>query len=264
MTDEVGGGVQRLANLVGGISWPRDMAARLSAGDVRQLGEVTGRKLVGNGVDVDLAPVLDLATGPGPDADHTDGPRSFSSDPNVAAAYGIGFAQGLMAGGAIPVVKHFPGGGQATANSDYAAASTPPLPALKGSDLMPFDQAVHASLPAIMVGNDATPGLSTAPASLSSAAIETLLRGDLGFRGLVLTDSLSAKSIRSTGLDVPHAAVQAIAAGADMVLYDLSSNIDPAQISSQLVAAVGLGVLPQSRLDDAVAHVLAAKKINLC
>jgi beta-N-acetylhexosaminidase len=264
MTDEEGGGVQRLANLVGDISWPRVMAASLSTDAVRQLGEETGRKLVSNGVDMDLAPVLDLASGPGPDADHTDGPRSFSGDPNVAAAYGIGFAQGLMAGGALPVVKHFPGEGQATANSDYRAASTPPLPTLKSSDLMPFDQAVHASLPAVMVGNDATPGLSTAPASLSPAAIGGLLRGELGFRGLVLTDSLSANAIRSTGLDVPHAAVQAVVAGADMVLYDLSSTTDPAAIRSQLVAAVALGMLPQSRLDDAVTHVLAAKKINLC
>ncbi|HWC38005.1 MAG TPA: glycoside hydrolase family 3 N-terminal domain-containing protein [Acidimicrobiales bacterium] len=264
MTDEEGGGVQRLSNLVGDISWPRAMAASLSTDAVRQLGDVTGRKLVSNGVDMDLAPVLDLDSGPGPDANHTDGPRSFSSDPNVAAAYGIGFAQGLMAGGALPVVKHFPGEGQATANSDYKAASTPPLPALKSAALVPFERAVQASLPAVMVGNAAVPGLSAGPASLSPAAIGNLLRGQLGFRGLVLTDSLSATSIRASGLDVPHAAVQAVAAGADMILYDLSSTTDPAAIGSQLVAAVGSGALPESRLNDAVTHVLAAKKVNLC
>jgi beta-N-acetylhexosaminidase len=240
------------------------MAATLSTDAVRQLGETTGRKLVGNGVDMDLAPVLDLDSGPGPDAMHTDGPRAYSSDPNVAAGYGISFAQGLLAGGAIPVVKHFPGEGQATANSDYQAASTPPVQALQASDLVPFDRAVHASLPAVMVGNDVTPGLSTTPDSVSSAAIDNLLRGQLGFRGLVLTDSLSAKAIKASGLDVPHAAVQAVAAGADMVLYDLSSTTDPAAISSQFVAAVEAGTLPESRLDDAVTHVLAAKKINLC
>lgn len=265
MTDEEGGAVQRMPNLVGPLASPRVMAASLNPDGVRQLGEATGHQLLANGVDVDLAPVLDLASGPGPDLQHTDGPRSFSPDPGIAASYGLGFAQGLLAAGVMPVVKHFPGEGQATANTDAAPASTPPLPALEGSDLLPFGDAVHAQLPAVMVGNATIPGLTTGPASLSSAAIGGLLVHQLGFGGLVLTDSLSASSIRATGLDVPHAAVQAVTAGADMVLYDLAApSSGPAAVANQLTAAVSDGTLPLSRLDDAVGHVLSAKKVNLC
>jgi beta-N-acetylhexosaminidase len=263
MTDEEGGPVQRMPNLVGPLASPRAMTASLSPEGVRQLGEATGHQLMANGVDVDLAPVLDLASGPGPDLQHTDGPRSFSLDPGIAASYGLGFAQGLLAAGVMPVVKHFPGEGQATANSDDAPASTPALSELEGSDLVPFSDAVRARLPAVMIGNDTIPGLTSGPASLSSTAIGGLLSRQLGFGGLVLTDSLSAGSIRSIGLDVPHAAVQAVTAGADMVLYDLSASSGP-DVVNQLTAAVGDGTLPLSRLDDAVGHVLSAKRVNLC
>ena len=265
MTDEEGGQVQRMPNLVGSLASPRAMAATLDPEAVRQLGEATGRTLIANGVDVDLAPVLDLASGPGPDMQHTDGPRSFSPDPAVAASYGLGFAEGLLAAGVIPVVKHFPGEGQATANTDDAPASTPPLPALEAADLVPFGRAVHAHLPAVMVGNATIPGLTSGPASLSPAAIGGLLMRQLGFGGLVLTDSLSASSIRATGLDVPHAAVQAVTAGADMVLYDLSGpSSGSSEVASQLTAAASDGTLPLSRLDDAVGHVLSAKRVSLC
>ena len=265
MTDEEGGRVQRMPNLVGPLASPRDLTASLNPEGVRQLGEAAGHRLSANGVDVDLAPVLDLASGPGPDAQHTDGPRSFSPDPAIAARYGVGFAQGLLAGGVMPVVKHFPGEGQATANTDAAPASTPALPALEGSDLVPFRDAVHAQLPAVMVGNATIPGLTSGPASLSSAAIGGLLVHQLGFGGLVLTDSLTATSIRATGLDVPRAAVQAVTAGADMVLYDLSvPSSGLGDVVNQLTAAVGDGTLSLARLDDAVGHVLSAKKVNLC
>ena len=88
MTDEEGGQVQRMANLVGSFSSPRAMATNLRPDAVRELGRTAGHQLLANGVDVDLAPVLDLASGPGPDARHTDGPRSFSPDAAVATTYG--------------------------------------------------------------------------------------------------------------------------------------------------------------------------------
>ena len=265
MVDEEGGQVQRLANLIGAFPSPRAMASDLNPGQVRQLAQIVGQKLIATGVNVDLAPVLDLASGPGPDAQHTDGPRSFSPDPGVATAHGLTFAQGLQSAGVLPVVKHFPGEGQATANSDSGPASTPSLPSLEATDLAPFREAIRAQLPAVMVGNATVPGLTTGPASLSSAAIAGLLRHQLGFEGLVLTDSLSSKTISSTGLDVPHAAVQALAAGADLVLYDLSApGADASVVVNQLVAAVMGGTLPLSRLDDAVVHVLRVKGVSLC
>ena len=120
MTDEEGGGVQRLANLVGSIPWPRTMAADMSPSAVEALADTVGKRMRADGVTMDLAPVLDIASGPGPDATHTDGPRSFSPNPVVAARYGLAFARGLLESGVIPVVKHFPGEGRASANTDDA------------------------------------------------------------------------------------------------------------------------------------------------
>ena len=265
MTDEEGGEVQRLANLVGSIPWPRTMAAELSPSAVEALAESVGKRMRADGVTMDLAPVLDIASGPGPDATHTDGPRSFSLNPQVAARYGLAFARGLLAAGVIPVVKHFPGEGRATADTDYAKASTPPLSTLQRADLIPFEDAIKANLPAVMVGDATIPGLTSLPASLSPAAIRGLLRRQLGFHGLVLTDSLTADGISDSGFSLPRATVLAIHAGADMVLFNATNpNLVFAQLQTAIVQAVTAGRLPASVLDTAVSTVLAAKKVNLC
>lgn len=265
MSDEEGGGVQRLARLVGSLPWARAMAATLTPERVRALAERTGRQMLANGVAMDLAPNVDLAFGPGPDPRHIDGPRSFSTDPLIANSYGLAFARGMLDAGVIPVVKHFPGEGAATANTDYGAAATPALASLEWSDLVPFDTAIKAGLPAIMVGNATVPGLSTGPASLSSAVITGLLRQRLGFHGLILTDSLSAGAISVDGLDVGQAAARAIAAGADMVLVGSGNpNTVATTIVDHVVGEVVSGGVATGRLNDAVANVLNAKGINLC
>jgi beta-N-acetylhexosaminidase len=265
MADEEGGGVQRLPNLVGWIPWPRDMAETMSTADVRALARKLGGGLIANGVNMDLAPVLDLSSGPGPDAVHTDGARSFSGNATTATAYGLAFAEGLLDAGIVPVVKHFPGEGSTSANTDFGPADTPPLSTLRGSDLLPFEAAVRAGVPAVMVGNALVPGLTTEPASLSSAAIVGLLRDQLGFKGLVLTDSLSAGAVTALGLSVPVAAVRAVAAGADMVLYtSVTPNETAAEVIGALVEAVTTGTLSRSTLERAAAHVLDAKRVNLC
>jgi len=266
MTDEEGGGVQRLANLAGNLPWPRTMAATLTVAQTRALAERVARGLRAAGVTMDLAPVLDLSDGPGPDAAHPDGARSFSINPPVATAYGLAFAQGMLQGGVIPVVKHFPGLGQASYNSDFGPSSVPSLPVLKAAALRPFETAITAGVPAVMVGNVSVPGLTGhLPASLSTAAITGLLRDQLGFRGLVLTDSLSALAVKDAGYGVPRAAARAIGAGADMVMFDSS---DPGATADAIIARIAAAVrshrLPVSRLDDAVQHVLAAKHISLC
>jgi len=266
MTDEEGGGVQRLANLAGNLPWPRTMAATLTVAQTRALAERVARGLRAAGVTMDLAPVLDLSDGPGPDAAHPDGARSFSINPPVATAYGLAFAQGMLQGGVIPVVKHFPGLGQASYNSDFGPSSVPSLPVLKAAALRPFETAITAGVPAVMVGNVSVPGLTGGlPASLSTAAITGLLRDQLGFRGLVLTDSLSALAVKDAGYGVPRAAARAIGAGADMVMFDSS---DPGATADAIIARIAAAVrshrLPVSRLDDAVQHVLAAKHISLC
>jgi beta-N-acetylhexosaminidase len=266
MADEEGGEVQRLANLVGNLPWPRTMAATMTPAQTRALAEQTGRRMRAVGVTMDLAPVLDLSDSPGPDAVHPDGPRSFSIDAPVATAYGLAFAQGLEEGGVIPVVKHFPGLGQATSNSDYGPTYVPPLSALKAGALRPFEAAIKSGLPAVMVANAVVPGLTgTLPASLSAAAITGLLRHELGFRGLVLTDTLSALAVQDAGYSVPQAAARAVEAGADMVLFTSPDpEVTANDVIVSIVSAAASGQLPTARLDDAVNHVLRIKNISLC
>ena len=265
MTDEEGGGIQRMSNLVGSLPWPATMSATMTPAAVEQAAEQMAEAMVANGVTVDLAPVLDLASGPGPDATHIDGPRSFGTSPTAATAFGLAFAEGLEAGGVIPVVKHFPGEGGADGNTDDGPASTPPLATLESADLLPFEAAISAGLPAVMVGDASVPGLSPGPASLAPAVITGLLRKQLGFEGLVMTDSLSADAIGDLGISVPEASVQAVAAGADMVL---SNTADPDttfdQTVAALVTAVADGAVPLMTLDTAVMQVLSAKGVDLC
>jgi beta-N-acetylhexosaminidase len=265
MTDEEGGEIQRMSNLVGSLPWPRTMTSSLTPRQVQALATKVAKKMAANGVSMDLAPVLDIAAGPGPDAQHTDGPRSFSPNPATAARYGLAFAKGLLAGGVIPVVKHFPGEGNASANSDDGPAVTPPIAMLERADLRPFEAAIAAKEPVVMVGNATVPGLSSAPASLSATVITGLLRKMLGFKGLVITDSLSAEAISDVGVSVAQAAASAVKAGADMVLFNASApNDETDRVVTALVTAVNQHDISLRTLNNAVTAVLRTKQISLC
>jgi len=262
MSDEEGGAIQRMANLAGTMPSARQMAATMSAAQIQALAAQVGQRMRAAGVTMDLAPVLDLDAGDGPSATDPDGTRSFSLDTGVATADGLAFAAGMRSAGVVPVVKHFPGLGGASGNTDLVAATTLPWNVLQGAGLLPFTAAVRAHMPAVMVSDAAVPGLSSLPASLSPAVIGTVLRGQLGFTGLVMTDSLSAVSVSAAGYSVPAAAAAALSAGADMVMF----NGDAAAIPS-LTAAVVQRVaasVERDRLQDAVLHVLAAKQLSLC
>jgi beta-N-acetylhexosaminidase len=267
MTDEEGGAVQRMANLVGSLPSARQMAASMSPTQIRRLVTGVAQRMRAAGITMDLAPVLDLDNGAGPNNRDPDGTRSFGLNPGVAAADGLAFVQGLEAGGVVPVVKHFPGLGQASGNTDVAPATTQPWTPLQHAGLVPFESAFAAGAPVVMIANATVPGLSTLPASISPVVMTTVLRRQLGFQGLVMTDSLSAGALVKIGYSVPKAVVAAITAGADVVLYTAAT----AQVASltaataaALVAAVNAGVLGRARLIGAVANILTAKHVDLC
>ncbi len=267
MTDEEGGSVQRMANLVGSIPSARQMGATLSPPQIRQLAARLAQRLRAVGVTMDLAPVLDVDGGVGPNDRDADGTRSFGTDANLVTRDGLAFASGVQDGGVVPVLKHFPGLGGATGNTDVTPASTPPWSTLQRVGLVPFADAVNKSAPAVMIANARVPGLSDLPASISPAVIGGVLRGRLGYQGLVITDSLSATALTAIGYSVPEASVAAIAAGADMVLY----TADQSQVASvttttvaRLVSAVSSGAVGRDRLVSAVTHILTAKGVDLC
>ncbi|MGA7989418.1 MAG: glycoside hydrolase family 3 N-terminal domain-containing protein [Candidatus Dormiibacterota bacterium] len=267
MTDEEGGVVQRMANLVGSIPSARAMAATMSPSQIQALATSVARRMRGAGITMDLAPVVDLDAGAGPNNSDPDGTRSFSINPSTTAADANAFAAGLQAGGIIPVVKHFPGLGQASANTDVKPATTLPWTTLEGAGIVPFKDAIAAGAPAVMIANASVPGLTTLPASISPAAITDVLRDQLGFQGLVMTDSLSAGALADIGYSVPKAVVAAVFAGADMVLYTAAAaqvaSVTTA-IATSLVAAVTAGTLDRIRLENAALHVLTVKSVDLC
>lgn len=265
-SDEEGGGIQRLAALTGALPWPRDLAARGPAA-IRAAAAAMGRALRALTVRIDLAPVADLDAGPGPDANHPDGKRSFSADPATASADVVAFARGLLDAGIVPVVKHYPGLGTASANTDAATGVTAPLSALRQRDLLPFAAAIRAGVPAVMTSNAVVPGLSPLPVSLSAAATR-LLRDTLGFRGAIITDSLSATAISAAGFSLGQAVVRALTAGADAVIIGRGDATNggalAASVRASIVAAVRGGALPIPRLREAVRRLAALMGTATC
>jgi beta-N-acetylhexosaminidase len=213
---------------------------------------------------MDLAPVLDLDAAPGPNATDADGTRSFSADAAKTAADGVAFEAGLLAAGVLPVLKHFPGLGGASGNTDLAPAATKTYRGIASSGLRPFIAAIRANAPAVMVANATVPGLTTKPASLSSPVITGLLRDKLDFSGLVLTDSLSVPSITAAGYSLSEAAVAALGAGADEVLFNATPSrvaSDNATIVKAILRAVSRHQLTRARLVAAAADGEAAKTL---
>jgi beta-N-acetylhexosaminidase len=273
MTDEEGGDIQRMANLVGSMPWPSQMGATMPPSQIQARARQVASKMSSNGVNMDLAPVIDVdgrAVAPG--ASDPDGFRSFSGNTSVVEADGVAFLKGMLEGGVVPVVKHFPGLGGVSGNTDDGPASTLSWTSLQKVAIPPFVAASKAGVPAVMVSNAIVPGLTgRTPASLSYSAVTQELRRHLGFKGLIITDSLSAKAISDAplSLSVPEAAVQAIEAGSDMMLFGSSGSTSrdlalAASISHSLVAAVGSKQLSEAQLVSAAAAVLAVKRINVC
>jgi beta-N-acetylhexosaminidase len=270
MTDEEGGGVQRMANLVGSLPWPRQMATDWTRYHLRRAVYRMGLKMKAAGVNMDLAPVVDVdgSNQVFPNRYNADGWRSFGGDPIAVAKDGIDFAKALMKAHVVPVLKHFPGLGGASYNTDDGPAHTLPWTQERQRGLPPFSMGIAAGIPAIMTSNATVPNLASYPVSLSPAATGRELETTLGFHGFVVTDSLSALAIADSGWSIPSAAVQALVAGADMVMFSSTPGTtvqgETDAITSAVVTAVARGTLPRSRLVAAAGAVLHVHHKSLC
>jgi beta-N-acetylhexosaminidase len=267
MADEEGGTVQRMQAVVGYVPSARYMSKTMTASQIKARATSVGRSMAAVHVLMDLAPVLDVDNRPGPNASNPDGTRSFSGVPAIAAKNGTAFAQGLRAGGAIAVGKHFPGLGGSVGNTDVGAGHTLPWSTLQRTALLPFKTAIAAGVPVIMVANATVPGLTTRPASISPSVMNTVLRKQLGFKGVIITDSLSAGALLKAGYPLNKAIVASLAAGADFALFGTGSSTGSTialQARDAVVAAVKAGTLSRARLLEAVTRILALKRVNLC
>ena len=213
MTDQEGGLVKRLDG-------PPDASAAAmgarGAAYSREQGRLTGESLGGAGVNVDLAPVLDVAR-PGGTIAATE--RGFGSTAAAVAATAIPFAEGLREAGVAATAKHFPGFGAARANTDFAVERVGLSKAtLRRVDEAPYRRFVAAGGELVMLSTAIYPALSSQPAAFSRAVARGELRGRLGFEGVSITDALETVAVRDFG-GPAEAGLAAARAGVDLLLF---------------------------------------------
>jgi beta-N-acetylhexosaminidase len=243
--------------LTGATTFPRAMAFG-AAGDDRlafEAGRITAREGRALGIHVNFAPVADVNNNPRNPVINT---RSFGEDPAAVGTLAAAYVRGLTEGGMLATLKHFPGHGDTDTDSHLGLPLiSHPRSRLDQVELPPFQSGIEAGASAVMTSHIELPSLDPQPgrpATLSYPIVTGLLREDLGFDGLVYTDSMRMRGV--TNLVEPgEAAVAAISAGHDIVLH---SPDDPA-VFSGLRQAVDDGTLTQARLDASVQRVLEAK-----
>lgn len=237
--------------------FPGSMAlgAGRSAQDARIAAKITGEELAAVGINWNFAPVADVNVNP---LNPVIGVRSFSSDPRLTAKMVRAQVNGYQKGGGIAsCAKHFPGHGDTATDSHYA------LPIIDHTraewsriDAPPFRAAIDAGVDAIMTAHILVPSLDPAddPATLSRPIMTGILREELGYDGVIITDSLEMAGVREKYGD-DEVAVRAIEAGADVLLMPAQ----PLVARDALLAAVASGRLTHERLDQSLLRILMLK-----
>lgn len=211
--DQEGGPVQRLKAPFTIIPPARNLGLEATVPEVEVLARQTARELALVGINMNLAPVLDVPRSPACPLWH----RAFSSDPEKAARFGLAAIRGYLSGGVIPVAKHFPGLGDTMADSHEVLPQALSSDTKREADLFPFREAAAAGVPAVMTAHLLVPQWDDRPATLSAVALQDWLRRRLKFQGVVITDDLEMGGIASQ-LPVAQGAREALAAGADLLL----------------------------------------------
>lgn len=209
------------------------------------------------GYNMNFSPVLDINNNP---KNRVIGDRSLGADPELVARLGVATMHGMTDNGVISVVKHFPGHGDTVVDSHKALPKVETtLERLRNVELVPFQQAVDEGVDAIMVAHILFPALDQEyPSSMSKAIIMGLLRDDMQFEGVVITDDLTMGAIVND-YTIPEAAVQSFIAGSDLLLivngYDNQINTVNA-----LMKAIETGDITQERLNESVKRILTLKE----
>jgi len=253
--DQEGGLVRR-------IPWapPKRSAAQLGAlpsSVSATSGQNTGAALHAIGINLDLAPVADVPAGPADFIEQQQ--RAFSTSRFTVAADAAAFAKGLEQGGTLPVMKHFPGLGRATVSTDQAVVRITLGRSRLIRDLLPYDVAFRQTLgPVVMLSTAIYPALdSRAAAAWSRPIIHDLLRHQLGFAGVTITDSLDAAAA-ARGVTDPVVALRSAEAGADLLLVT-GSQAASKGVYDSLLAAAQAGTLPRSRLTASYNRIIGLK-----
>jgi beta-N-acetylhexosaminidase len=208
-----------------------------------------GRDLRRLGINLNLAPVVDVPRGPNPVLRN----RTFGDDPALVAELGAAFVRGLSLNSVAAAAKHFPGHGLSRTDPHREVTRIDAsLAELEAIDLVPFRRLVDTGVQAVLVAHPIYEAIDpNLPASLSPATY-SLLRDDLGFTGVAITDGLGMRGVRD-GRSLEEAAVIAIAAGADLLIVE--GLIDIGAVVDALMAAVANGTLKAARLAEAASRV---------
>ncbi len=258
--DQEGGVVARL--LSGVTVFPGNMAlgATGCSAYVRRAAAVTAQEMLELGLNMNLAPVLDVNSDPGNPAI---GVRSYGEDPQLAATMGAEAISASQSAGVVATAKHFPGKGDVTVDSHIDLPSVPhSRDRLNSVELVPFKAAIAAGVGAIMTAHVTFPAVEPEPllpATMSQNVLCGLLRQELGFRGIIITDDLFMGAI-SKRYGLGEAAIRAIVAGADIVLM----CHDPGEQAIAIKAiweAARSGRIPKERIDSSAQRVLGVKAL---
>ncbi|WP_353709038.1 glycoside hydrolase family 3 N-terminal domain-containing protein [Cellulosimicrobium sp. ES-005] len=251
--DEEGGDVTRLDH-VGGVATPGNLAlGRVDdVAATRDVAYQIGLSLRAVGVDWDLAPAVDTAVNPF----SPNGVRCFGSDRAHVSKHAAAWIEGLQSAGVSACAKHFPGHGLSGTDAHLGTPSIDlPVAELVDHYLDPFRAAVAADVDSIMVSHPQVTALDDVPASISAPVITGLLREELGFDGVVITDALEMQGVASVA-PLPEAAVRALRAGADALCLGAWSYGEDVRIAARsIVDAVHAGDLPLARLERAAERI---------
>jgi len=256
--DQEGGRVARLKAPF--TEWP-PMAVLGRSGDVtlaRRFAEALAAEMKAVGITLDFAPVLDIHTNP---KNPVIGDRALADDAAMVGRLGVAIIEGLQGNGIAACGKHFPGHGDTAVDShlDLPLVEHPP-DRIRRVECVPFREAIRANVAFIMTAHLLVPALDEErPATLSPRIVQALLREELGYPGVILSDDLEMKAVAKT-YSVPDATVQAIAAGCDAVL--ICSGDVGVQVAAleALVHAVEEDRIPYKRLDDALTRLRRTKE----
>ena len=255
--DQEGGWVIRLRE--GATVLPGNMA--LGATDSTELaeraGEVTALELAAVGVNLNFAPVMDVNNNPdNPVIDR----RSFGGSPELVSRLGVPYIRGLQRNGVLATAKHFPGHGDTTVDSHFDLPTVNhDRERIHALELPPFRAAIDADVAAIMTAHIVYPTFDPdRPATLSPTILTDLLRKQLGFDGLLITDDMEMKAIDDRYRS-GEAAVMAVEAGADIVMV-LWTPAKQLEVFDALLSAVKSGRISEARLDQSVKRILKSKE----
>ncbi len=252
--DEEGGIVSRLSKTCG-VTDNGKMSEVETASEARKIGERLGAELSGLGFNMDFAPVADMLVNP----DNTEiGSRSFGSDAVDVAEKVAAEVEGMQSRGVSSVLKHFPGHGSTYANSHEGTSESQRLiEQLRSEEFLPFKSGIASGADFVMVSHMSLPNVvgDNTPCSLSPAVISGLLRGELGYQGIVITDALNMGAVTDV-YGAGEACVMAVEAGADMLL--MPANLDEAHAA--LLEAVNSGRITEARIDESIERIMSVKR----